>query len=210
MCFETYFTFGDRIVRSAHGYANLEIQRYLYLFTCGLSLLLAMPKLVASGVSAKEFYELKSGAVNPLVIDGTSDGAHPPASEPSASEPSAWQVALKWADGQRFLIGVVLAILVAFAYPKGGLALAPEITASWVAVVFIFLMSGLSLKTKELKKASKRMDFNCAVQAFNLCLLTLSVAALTEALRQTGINVAILDGMVLCAALPMTVNKKDS
>jgi sodium/bile acid cotransporter 7 len=164
-----------------------------------------MPKLVASGVSAKEFYELKSGAVNPLVTDGTSDGAQPP-----ASEPSAWQVAHKWADGQRFLIGVVLAILVAFAYPKGGLALAPEITASWVAVVFIFLMSGLSLKTKELKKASKRMDFNCAVQAFNLCLLTLSVAALTEALRQTGINVAILDGMVLCAALPMTVNKKDS
>jgi len=120
-----------------------------------------MPKLVASGVSAKEFHELKSGAVNPLVTDGTSDGAQPPASEPSASEPSTWQVALKWADGQRFLIGVVLAILVAFAYPKGGLALAPEITASWVAVVFIFLMSGLSLKTKELKKASKRMDFNC-------------------------------------------------
>ena len=165
-----------------------------------------MPKLVATGISADEFDELKNSSASPLHAyggGGTAD-ALPPTSGPPRKTP-IWTEFLSWVNAQRFVLGVVLAILIAFAYPKGGLQLAPEITASWIAVVFIFLMSGLSLKTKELKKASNRMGFNLAIQFFNLCLLTLGVAVITEALRLTTINVAILDGLVLCAALPMTV-----
>ena len=165
-----------------------------------------MPKLVDTGISADEIDNLKNSSASPLHAYGGegSTNVPPPTSEPPR-EKSLWEAFLTWANAQRFLIGVVLAILIAFAYPKGGLQLAPEITASWIAVVFIFLMSGLSLKTKELKKASTHMGFNLAIQFFNLCLITLGVAAITEALRLTTINVAILDGIVLCAALPMTV-----
>lgn len=75
-----------------------------------------------------------------------------------------------------------LAILLAYIYPPIGLALAPEITASWIAVVFIFIMSGLSLKTKEIKKAMGRFGFNLFVQAFNLGVVPAIVFGITRLL----------------------------
>ena len=54
-----------------------------------------------------------------------------------------------------FLIHVIIVILIAKAYPSlGSKFLFPEITATWIAVIFIFLLAGMSLKTKELKKSS--------------------------------------------------------
>ena len=55
-----------------------------------------------------------------------------------------------------FLINVGLAILAALAYPPLGVKyLYPEITSDWIAVVCIFIISGLSLKTKEILQAMK-------------------------------------------------------
>ena len=73
-------------------------------------------------------------------------------------------IAWKWYKKHRFINRVALAILAALAYPRLGLMLRPDITAGWVAVIFIFTMSGLSLKTREIMNASKRVDFHVAVQ----------------------------------------------
>ena len=55
-----------------------------------------------------------------------------------------------------FLVGLILSILLAKLEPsigkKGGI-LVPEITIKYFAVSLIFLNSGLSLKTEELKHA---------------------------------------------------------
>ena len=53
-----------------------------------------------------------------------------------------------------FLINAVTAILLARIRPPfAGEYLAPKVTASWIAVIFMFIMSGLSLKTKEIANA---------------------------------------------------------
>ena len=57
-----------------------------------------------------------------------------------------------------FLILIVFVILVAKAYPPlGAIYLAPQITATWIAVMFIFLLAGLGLKTEEFSKAFTRI-----------------------------------------------------
>jgi len=56
------------------------------------------------------------------------------------------------------LFGIIFAILLAYIYPPlGAIYFFPEITATWVAVVFIFVMTGLGLKTEEFSKAFKQI-----------------------------------------------------
>jgi len=123
-----------------------------------------------------------------------------------ADKPTLLRLVMKVLEEQRFLLGVVAAVLIALAYPKGASFVAPDITAKWVAVVFIFFMSGMGLKTAELSKAVKRIHFNTAVQAYNLCFLTLGVFGVSRVAKSLGMNELLADGMVICAALPMTVN----
>ena len=67
-----------------------------------------------------------------------------------------------------FLILVVLAILLAYAYPPlGAVFLAPKIMCDWVAVIFIFLLSGIVIWAEEFGKVMKRQFFNAYVQLFN-------------------------------------------
>jgi hypothetical protein len=67
-----------------------------------------------------------------------------------------------------FLILTVVAILLAKAYPPlGAIYLYPQITATWIAVMFEFLMAGLGLKTQEFGKALISVYFNVFVQSFN-------------------------------------------
>jgi len=107
-----------------------------------------------------------------------------------------------------FLIGVIGAILLALAYPPlGADYLQPQITASWIAVIFIFVLSGLSLKSRELKNAILNLKFNLYVQTFNLGVVSLFVFLVSRALEKGGIlEMDLADGMVICACLPMTVN----
>ena len=62
-----------------------------------------------------------------------------------------------------FIIGLCLVILLAKLEPsigrKGGI-IRPEFTVKYLAVSFIFLNSGLSLKTEELKNAVTQVSFN--------------------------------------------------
>ena len=62
----------------------------------------------------------------------------------------------KFIQANQFLLGVCMAIGVAAAFPDGRYYVAGHITASWIAVIFIFVLSGLTLKTEELVKARQR------------------------------------------------------
>lgn len=108
---------------------------------------------------------------------------------------------------QQFLFGIVTVIGLAAAYPPAGKYFAPEITASWVAVVFIFVLSGMSLKTEELVKAVTRVKFNLSVQVFNLGIMPILIFLVARGMDTSGaLNKDLANGMVICAALPMTVN----
>jgi sodium/bile acid cotransporter 7 len=107
-----------------------------------------------------------------------------------------------------FLILIVLAILLARAYPPlGADYLQPDITATWLAVCFIFLMAGLGLKTEEFSKALQRVWFNLFVQCFNFFVVSSTVYGASRLLAVTDVlSQDLADGMVVAASLPMTIN----
>jgi len=103
---------------------------------------------------------------------------------------------------------VGLAILAALAYPPLGVKyLYPEITSDWVAVVCIFIISGLSLKTKEILKSMTQIKFHIFLQIFNLGFVPLFTYGLSRLLAHTEILTKdFADGLVVMACLPTTVN----
>jgi solute carrier family 10 (sodium/bile acid cotransporter), member 7 len=109
---------------------------------------------------------------------------------------------------QEFLIHILLSILLAFAYPPlGAIYLAPQITATWIAVILIFFLAGLSLKTEEFAKALQRIWFNIFVPLFNFGVVSILAYGLSRFLVSVHIvPPALADGMVICSTLPLTIN----
>lgn len=107
-----------------------------------------------------------------------------------------------------FLILVVIAIILAFAYPPlGAIYVYPQITATWIAVIFIFVMAGLGLKTQELANAFKQIPFNLFVQTFNFMAVSAIVYGVSRALVSLGaLSITLADGMTIGACLPLTIN----
>jgi solute carrier family 10 (sodium/bile acid cotransporter), member 7 len=119
-----------------------------------------------------------------------------------------WQQLVAFYWQQEFLIHIILSILLAFAYPPlGAIYLAPQITATWIAVILIFFLAGLSLKTEEFAKAFQRVWFNIFVPLFNFGIVSVLAFGLSRFLLSVNIiPAALADGMVICSTLPLTIN----
>ena len=109
-----------------------------------------------------------------------------------------------WADfyaTNHFLIKAVLAIVVAKVYPPlGGQLLQPQITGQWMAVMFIFGMAGILIKTSELGEAVQKMKFNLFVLLFNFFVVSAVVYWSTRVLLHYQlINDGMADGMIVCS-----------
>lgn len=132
--------------------------------------------------------------------------------EPEAAEKSGTAKMLEWVkifySKNEFLILIVLAILIAKAYPPlGAIYVAPKITATWIAVMFIFLLAGLGLKTEEFTNAIQLCKFNSFVFFYNFGVDSAFVFGVSRFLLKFDIIVKDLaDGMVIAACLPLTIN----
>jgi sodium/bile acid cotransporter 7 len=142
------------------------------------------------------------------VQESVGDNDKPDLKEDQVTKSTFWQRVTAFYWTYEFLILVVVAILLAKAYPPlGADYLQPDITATWLAVCFIFLMAGLGLKTQEFSKALQRVWFNLFVQSFNFFVVssvTFGVSRLLETFDILSTDLA--DGMVVSACLPMTIN----
>lgn len=107
-----------------------------------------------------------------------------------------------------FLILLLAAILLAYVYPPlGAEYLAPKVTATWIAVVFIFLLSGIKIKTEELSKAFQSFKFNLFVQVFNFFVVSSVVYGFSRLMIHLGaLSRSLADGMVISACVPITIN----
>lgn len=107
-----------------------------------------------------------------------------------------------------FLILIVVVICLARAYPPlGAVYLQPSITATWIAVIYIFFLAGLGLKTEEFSKAFQRLWFNLFVQIFNFGVISSFVYGISRLLVHINIiGKNLADGMVICSCLPITIN----
>lgn len=118
-----------------------------------------------------------------------------------------WENLLDFLQTNSFVIKAALAIGLAKLYPPlGATYVYPQITATWLAVVFIFTMAGLSLKSSEFAKAATRLWFNVFVLAFNFGAVSLLVFGMTTGIRYFEIlPKGLTDGMMVCACMPVTV-----
>ena len=107
-----------------------------------------------------------------------------------------------------FLILVTCALLLAFAYPPlGAIYVVPHVTATWVAVIFIFFLAGMGIKTEEFSKAFKRIYFNTFVQVFNFMVVSGIVYGFTRfMLHVKALPESLADGMTIASTLSVSVN----
>jgi sodium/bile acid cotransporter 7 len=107
-----------------------------------------------------------------------------------------------------FLVLLLLAILLAYAYPPlGADYLQPKITATWIAVIIIFLLSGIKLKSEELSKAFQRLRFNLFVQCYNFFVVSSVVFGFSRLMLHLGVlSKSLADGMCISTCVPITVN----
>jgi solute carrier family 10 (sodium/bile acid cotransporter), member 7 len=144
-----------------------------------------------------------------------SDAAPPPppnttATTTTTTTKTAWQRRLAsfyWAN--EFLILVVISIALAYAYPPlGADHVQPDITATWLAVIFIFLLSGLSLETSAFRSALlQHYLFHIFVQTFNFGVVSGLVYGVSRGLLGLDwISNDLANGMVVCSCLPMTIS----
>jgi len=108
----------------------------------------------------------------------------------------------------QFLILVILAIALASAYPPlGAIYLAPHITSTYIAVMIIFLMAGLGLKTEEFSNALQQIKFNLFVFVYSFGVDSSFVFGFSRLLTHYNvIHQGLADGMVIAASLPLTIN----
>lgn len=108
-----------------------------------------------------------------------------------------------------FLIGIVVVISLARLAPdigaKGGI-LKPEITVKYVAVSTIFLNSGLSLKTEELRSAFGHFRLHIFVQSFTLAFAPGVFSLLERMLQFTSLNKWLLKGLLVVGCMPAPVS----
>jgi solute carrier family 10 (sodium/bile acid cotransporter), member 7 len=110
-----------------------------------------------------------------------------------------------------FVLLILLAIGLAKLNPTIGIQYCyPEITATWLAVILIFVLSGLSLPTSELHIAAfHNIPFNIYIQCFNFFFVSGFVYCVCHyVLYPYHIiqSIHLLHGMIVCSCLPMAIN----
>jgi solute carrier family 10 (sodium/bile acid cotransporter), member 7 len=164
-----------------------------------------LPAKDENGVdSSDSIDEIDKGNGTPSSSTSSTAGDGPP---PSRCR-SFWRQVAAFYWEHEFLILIIASIGLARAYPPlGAIYVAPDITASWVAVVFIFLLAGLSLKTSEFSRALENVKFNVFVQVFSFGVVSSLVFGLSKLLILGSIlDENLANGMVIAASLPMTIS----
>ncbi len=102
---------------------------------------------------------------------------------------------------------ITASVIVAWLYPKlGAVYVQPEISASWIAVVIIFFISGLSMDTASIIHAGTNIKFNAFVQLFNFgfisafCYLLSLLMVYYEVMPDS-----LAKGLVICSCLPQSI-----
>ncbi|KAI8375577.1 SBF-like CPA transporter family-domain-containing protein [Blakeslea trispora] len=125
----------------------------------------------------------------------------------SSAKRILWGLFLKY----WFLLGLAIAIILAIFFPnvarKGGYIRA-EWTIKWGAVIIIFLISGLSLRTKILAQTILRVRLHLLIQIINLVIIPFTVFGLVLLFFKLHMNInsLLLVGVVIAASTPTTVS----
>ena len=129
----------------------------------------------------------------------------------SSSPPSTVSKIVSILREHEFVLLILVSIGLAKLNPSIGVQYChADITATWLAVILIFVLSGLSLQTSELRGAAfTNVAFNVYIQCFNFFFVSGFVYVIcTYILYPYHIlpNIHLLNGMIICSCLPMAIN----
>ncbi|KAF9582017.1 hypothetical protein BGW38_000772, partial [Lunasporangiospora selenospora] len=117
----------------------------------------------------------------------------------------AWDIWMKnW-----FLLGLVIVIILARYFPewgKTGGPIRPEYSVKYGITSCIFLLSGLSLKTKDLLVSALNYRAHLLVQVTSFIIIPLFVKAITALIGLSTFNATLLAGMAVTSATPTTIS----
>ena len=109
-----------------------------------------------------------------------------------------------------FLLGLILVIGLAYLFPdvgKTGGYIRAEWSVKWGCVMFIFLLSGLSLRTKQLGKELLRIRLHLFIQIFSFVVIPFSVFGLVVLLTKfTSFNRILLIGLLVMSSTSTTIS----
>ncbi|KAG2178700.1 hypothetical protein INT44_001853 [Umbelopsis vinacea] len=118
---------------------------------------------------------------------------------------------MKFIQTYWFLMGLAVVIVLAWRFPgvakKDGV-IHSEWSIKWGAVIVIFLISGLSLRTRTLAKTIVRVRLHLMIQVISLIIIPFTVYgfALLFAAVNLPINHMLLLGLVIAGCTPTTVS----
>ncbi|KAG0252343.1 hypothetical protein BG011_007026 [Mortierella polycephala] len=117
----------------------------------------------------------------------------------------AWDLWMKnW-----FLLGLVVVIILACRFPgwgRTGGPIRPEYSVKYGITSCIFLLSGLSLKTKDLLISAMNYRAHLLVQLTSFIVIPLCVKAITSLVGLSNMNATLLAGMAITSATPTTIS----
>ncbi|KAG0366926.1 SBF-like CPA transporter family-domain-containing protein [Gamsiella multidivaricata] len=117
----------------------------------------------------------------------------------------AWDLWMKnW-----FLLGLIVVIILARYFPEWGRTggpIRPEYSVKYGITSCIFLLSGLSLKTKDLLISAVNYRAHLLVQLTSFIAIPLIVKAITALIGLSSFNATLLAGMAVTSATPTTIS----
>mmetsp|Transcript_8098 Transcript_8098/g.16968 ORF Transcript_8098/g.16968 Transcript_8098/m.16968 type:complete len:407 (+) Transcript_8098:34-1254(+) len=121
---------------------------------------------------------------------------------------TSWERLSDFFNRNSLVVLIFSAITFSYTYPPlGAVYLNPNITASWVAVLIIFFVSGLGMRTEEFSKSIKRIRFNLFVQTYNFFVVSIFVYMASRLMVTAElIPQSLADGLVICSCLPQAIN----
>ncbi|KAF9178036.1 hypothetical protein BGZ51_002726 [Haplosporangium sp. Z 767] len=117
----------------------------------------------------------------------------------------AWDIWMKnW-----FLLGLIVVIILARYFPgwgRTGGPIRPEYSVKYGITSCIFLLSGLSLKTKDLLTSAMNYRAHLLIQLTSFIVIPLFVKAITALIGLSNMNATLLAGMAITSATPTTIS----
>jgi len=149
--------------------------------------------------------------LHPLRLSGARESNDAAEEKSSESSLPSLRLLLTFASKNFFLVGMVVAVGLARAFPaagKNGGLLRPELFVGKYGVTTIFLLSGLSLELAQLKDAASNWKLNGLIQAMSFVAWPYLIGLpLTKLLATLHIfPQPLLDGLLILSCLPTTVN----
>ncbi|KAI9343896.1 SBF-like CPA transporter family-domain-containing protein [Zopfochytrium polystomum] len=125
------------------------------------------------------------------------------------TNPSVWTKIWAFVCKHWFLEGLGCVILLAFAWPnlgkKHGIIRA-DITVSYVVVALIFIISGMSLKTKVLLKSMVNWKMHILIQGFSLGITPVIGLGVGRLLGLSSFNDTLIKGLIIATSTPTTIS----